>query len=136
MLSQYPRVVLGVADSICSGAAVVIDGRICAAVNEERLCRQKMAMGWPRQSIEEVLAIAGISANEVDAVAIATKDLYWRPRALSAKTPFGSRRGLMLTAGALGSMWFGELTVAQQAYYLSKRLLTAQSDTLGEASTL
>ena len=35
--------VLGIADSITSGAALVRDGRIVAAVNEERLNRIKMA---------------------------------------------------------------------------------------------
>jgi predicted NodU family carbamoyl transferase len=51
-------IVLGITDSITSGASVVADGRVLAAVSEERLNRQKMAMGFPQQSIDAVLPIA------------------------------------------------------------------------------
>src|SRR6266513_1516101 len=35
-------VILGVSDHFISGAAVVIDGRVVAAVNDERLARRKV----------------------------------------------------------------------------------------------
>jgi len=65
--------VLGISDHYISGAALVEDGRLVAAVNEERLVRKKMAMGFPRRSIAEVLRIAGLSPREVDAVAVASR---------------------------------------------------------------
>jgi len=64
--------VLGITDGITCGAAVIADGRILAAVNEERLSRLKMAYGFPRQSIAEVLRLAKASPSDVDAVAAAT----------------------------------------------------------------
>lgn len=65
--------VLGISDHYISGAALVADGRLVAAVNEERLVRKKMAMGFPRRSIAEVLRIAGLSPRDVDVVAVASR---------------------------------------------------------------
>ncbi|MCZ6782092.1 MAG: carbamoyltransferase [Proteobacteria bacterium] len=65
--------VLGISDHYISGAALIEDGRLVAAVNEERLVRKKMAMGFPRRSIAEVLRIAGVAPSEVDVVAVASK---------------------------------------------------------------
>ena len=65
-------IVLGVSDHIVSGASLVVDGRVVAAINEERLARMKMVMGFPWKSIEAVLQLAGVSASEVDVVAVAS----------------------------------------------------------------
>ncbi|HXH09753.1 MAG TPA: carbamoyltransferase C-terminal domain-containing protein [Alphaproteobacteria bacterium] len=65
-------IILGIADHVNSGAAIIIDGRVVAAVNEERLVRKKMVFGVPRKSIATVLELAGVRPNEVDYVAIAT----------------------------------------------------------------
>ena len=37
----------GVSDHSVSGAALVIDGRVVAEINAERLARMKMVMGFP-----------------------------------------------------------------------------------------
>ena len=52
-----------------SGAAVIVDGEIVSAVNEERLTRKKSDGSYPFQSIEKVLELAGIQARDVDVVA-------------------------------------------------------------------
>jgi carbamoyltransferase len=65
--------ILGITDHYISGAALVEDGQLVAAVNEERLDRRKMVMGWPRLSIASVLETAGVRADQVDRVAIASK---------------------------------------------------------------
>jgi carbamoyltransferase len=65
--------ILGISDHFTSGAAVIIDGRVAAAVNEERLARKKMVMGFPRKSIAEVLRIAGVKPGELDHVAVASE---------------------------------------------------------------
>ena len=65
-------IVLGLTDGITCGAAVIRNGVVLAAVNEERLSRLKMAYGFPRQSIAEVLRIAGLAPNDIDLVAQAT----------------------------------------------------------------
>jgi carbamoyltransferase len=64
--------VLGLTDGVNCGAALVGDGVIVAAVNEERLSRIKMAYGFPRQSIAEVMRIGGVTPDEIDHVASAT----------------------------------------------------------------
>lgn len=57
-------------DTHDSGAAIVGDGRVLAAANEERFSRIKMDGQPPRQSMAAVLAVAGLSARELDVVAI------------------------------------------------------------------
>ena len=47
--------ILGIADGQTSGAAVLENGRLLAAINEERIVRIKMARGFPRDAIREVL---------------------------------------------------------------------------------
>ena len=51
--------VLDISDGMTGGAALVEDGRLVYAVNEERLIRAKMALGFPRASIEQVLRDMG-----------------------------------------------------------------------------
>lgn len=64
-------IVLGISDSHEAHACIVRDGAVIAAIAEERLSRLKADMGYPRRSIEAVLAIAGINADEIDHVAFA-----------------------------------------------------------------
>jgi carbamoyltransferase len=65
--------ILGISDHFISGAAIIEDSRIVAAINEERLARKKMVMGFPRKSIEAVLRVAGVRPDELDFVAIASE---------------------------------------------------------------
>jgi carbamoyltransferase len=66
--------VLGLGTEGDSGAAIIEDGRILAAVNEERLSRMKLVMGFPRGSIKEVLNLASTEIDELDAVLIGGQD--------------------------------------------------------------
>lgn len=62
---------LGVVDGLHdAGAAVVRDGALVAAANEERFTRKKLQGGMPTRSIAAVLATAGVSPDEVDLVAV------------------------------------------------------------------
>jgi carbamoyltransferase len=65
------RVVLGVHAGHDAGAALVRDGRLVAAVNEERLSRRKLHWGWPRRAVREVLRLGGVDAADVEQVAVA-----------------------------------------------------------------
>ncbi|OQY30164.1 MAG: hypothetical protein B6244_00950 [Candidatus Cloacimonetes bacterium 4572_55] len=65
--------ILGVNLSHYGSAAVVIDGRIVAAVGEERINRIKNWAGFPKNAIHEVLRIAGVSAGEIDEIAVGTR---------------------------------------------------------------
>ncbi len=63
--------VLGITGEGDSGAAVVEDGRILAAVNEERLARLKLVVGFPRAAIREVLDLSETDVEQLDAVLVA-----------------------------------------------------------------
>jgi len=70
--------ILGITDGQTSGASIIEDGCIVAAINEERIVRIKMARGFPRESIREVLRIAGVEPGSIDAVAIAQVNMEFR----------------------------------------------------------
>ncbi|MEK6900615.1 MAG: carbamoyltransferase N-terminal domain-containing protein, partial [Nanoarchaeota archaeon] len=57
--------ILGISDSHDAGASLIKDGKIIAAVSEERLCREKFAYGFPFKSITEVLKIAKVKKEEI-----------------------------------------------------------------------
>jgi carbamoyltransferase len=61
--------ILGIAFLSDASACVLRNGRLVAAVSEERLNRTKLWNGIPRQAIDIVLRIAGISLDEVDLIA-------------------------------------------------------------------
>lgn len=64
--------ILAISTQHDSGAAVVVDGKILAAVNEERLSRRKFHTGWPELSIAEVLRLAEIQPNEIEQVVLSS----------------------------------------------------------------
>jgi carbamoyltransferase len=64
---------LGISDHYISGAAIVGQGQVLAAVAEERLARMKMVMGFPRLAIAEVLRITGTTAADLDRVVVASE---------------------------------------------------------------
>lgn len=53
-----------------ASAAIVADGRLVAAVEEERLNRVKYAAGFPRLAVQYCLDAAGAKLSEVDHIAI------------------------------------------------------------------
>ena len=87
--------ILGVWDGHDSGAALLVDGRIAAAVNEERLTRRKLEIRFPHRSIAACLKLGGLGASDIQVVATCTSDV----------------------AKALGRMW----PSAKEAYYQVRR---------------
>ena len=53
-----------------ASAAIIVDGRLIAAVEEERFNRVKYAAGFPSAAIRYCLDAAGITLNEIDHIAI------------------------------------------------------------------
>src|SRR5450631_583176 len=53
-----------------ASAAIICDGRLVAAVEEERFNRVKYAAGFPSAAIRYCLDTAGITIGEVDHIAI------------------------------------------------------------------
>jgi len=54
-----------------TAASVVVDGKLVASIEEERLSRIKMDNAYPHQAIDEALHIAGVRPEDVDVVALA-----------------------------------------------------------------
>jgi carbamoyltransferase len=71
--------ILGIQDGHSASAAIVEDGRILAAVQEERLTHAKNQSGFPHLAIAEVLRLTGLNPEDVEAVAFAGKNLSTRP---------------------------------------------------------
>ena len=86
--------ILGIGDHISCGSALVHDGKVVAAINDERLVREKMAFGIPRESIKKILQMEGVSARDVDAIAVATERQHLIDHYVDFKDGwFGLKRG-------------------------------------------
>lgn len=72
--------ILGITDGQTSGAAIIENGRILAAINEERIVRIKMARGFPRASIGEVLSLTGTEPKDIDGIAVAQVNMEFREK--------------------------------------------------------
>lgn len=66
--------ILGIWDGHDAGAALLVDGRLAAAANEERFSRRKLEVRFPADSIAACLSIASVDRNRIDAVAVSTSD--------------------------------------------------------------
>lgn len=80
-----------------SAAALVRDGEIVAAAQEERFSRIKHDERWPGLAVQYCLAEAGITPKEVDAVVFYEKPLQKFDRILEtflAEAPYGLRHFL------------------------------------------
>jgi len=107
-------IVLGISEAHDAHACIVIDGKVIAAIAEERLTKIKCDSRYPRKAIDAVLKISGVSPQEIDLVAFASNssqiwhttynkharfsvkdwieecEIYWKPRLLEKKdvSPF------------------------------------------------
>jgi carbamoyltransferase len=66
--------VLGIWDGHDSGAALLQQGRLVFAVNEERLTRRKLEVRFPARSIDACLRYSGLRPDDIDVVAASTFD--------------------------------------------------------------
>ena len=65
-------IVLGIHDGTHdAGAAIVEDGIVLAACDEERFSRKKGSGGWPTFAIEACFETAGLSLSDVNTIAFA-----------------------------------------------------------------
>jgi len=66
--------ILGIWDGHDSGAALLIDGQLRFAVNEERLTRRKLEIVFPSRSIDACLAHVSLRPEDIHVVAATTSD--------------------------------------------------------------
>ena len=97
-------IILGISlNSHDSGAAVIRDGKIIAAINEERLSRIKMDGNPPVLSIAKVLEISGITPKQVDIIAL-------------SDFPFGLKRDFLFFWQQHQRVWFTRLAYLKSFY--------------------
>ena len=62
-------IVLGISEAHDAHACIMIDGRVVAAIAEERLTKTKCDSRYPRKAIETVLRMSGVTPEQIDCVA-------------------------------------------------------------------
>ena len=65
-------VILGIHDGHCASAALIVDGKLKAAVSEERIVRRKLECCFPTNAVHECLKIAKLNISDIDKVAYST----------------------------------------------------------------
>lgn len=118
--------VLGIGDHVSCGTALVEDGRVVAAVNDERLVREKMVFGIPRESIRLVLDMTGLSPEDIDLVAVGTRNQHLVPDYLDFREGwFGLKRGpfkrILLDVGSHAARFRDTLPWIENVYYELRR---------------
>lgn len=74
-----------------SAAALVVDGAIAAAAQEERFTRRKHDAAFPRHAVEYCLSVAGCGLDELDAVVFYDKPFIKFERLLETYLSFAPR---------------------------------------------
>ena len=123
--------------------ATVLDpeGRVVAAIGEERLSRVKFDMGFPYRALDESLRVAGIKKDEVGAVALATRRLifagtpeynalYFGPRGRKRPADYFNNSRLKPKARLLFDLFMGNLTAARRGFSTSDFLRESEAMTL------
>lgn len=118
--------ILGIGTHVNCGSALVEDGRVVAAVNDERLVREKMVFGFPRESIRKVLELAAVEPSELDYVAVATKrqhliDRYVDFREGKFKLERGFWKEAFFRVGSHLSGLINRLPFLEKLYYLARQ---------------
>lgn len=115
--------VLGLGDHVDCGSALIKDGKVVAAINDERLVREKMVFGIPRKSIRKILEITNTSPDEIGAVAIGTKNQHVYPEYEDFRDGwFGLERSwykdLLFSVGSRLARFRGKIPLLETVYYL------------------
>lgn len=71
--------ILGIHDGHGASVCLLEDGVIKYVIQEERLTNVKNKSGFPFKSIERILEISGLTINDIDYVAMASKHMVTRP---------------------------------------------------------
>ncbi|HZO59535.1 MAG TPA: carbamoyltransferase C-terminal domain-containing protein [Solirubrobacterales bacterium] len=71
--------VLGIHDGEEAGVALVADGRVVFAANEERYSRQKMHFGFPFLALQKLFQYTGVEPTDIDHVAVGFEAMVGRP---------------------------------------------------------
>lgn len=98
-----------------SAAALIIDGKIIAAVQEERFTRDKHTPDFPVESIKYCLEIAGLEIDDLDAIVFYDKPLLKFERLLQTYYTFAPK-GLLSFLKAI-PVWLKEKMFLKKLIY-------------------
>jgi len=119
--------VLGISDGMTGGTALIEDGHIIYAVHEERLIRAKMATGFPKESIDRTLSDTQTKPDEIDAIAVATVNEFYREEAIAydgwllrEQAPL---KEVLLNVSSVVNQALGARPFLRKSYYDFKGLL-------------
>ena len=76
-MKKNDYIILGIHDAHDASAAIMVGGKIIAAVQEERFSRLKGDYGYPTKAIEYCLQEVGIQGSDIDEVVLASHS--WNP---------------------------------------------------------
>lgn len=79
MKEKPDKIVIGICMSHDAGVAVIKNGIVLAAINEERYSRVKAATGFPEKSLKEIIKLAKIEPKDINKIAIAGYSLGASP---------------------------------------------------------
>ena len=118
--------ILGIGDHVSCGSALVKDGKVVSTISDERLVREKMVFGFPRKSIKMIMDLHGVTAKDVDGIAVATERQHFYDHYVDFRDGwFGLDRGTFKKAlFALSSRLakYGESVPAlKNGYYLMRQ---------------
>ncbi len=69
-------VILGISEAHDAHACIIVNGKLLAAVSEERFTRIKSDSRYPKNSIDCVLKSTSIDPKEIDIVAFASSSKW------------------------------------------------------------
>ena len=115
-----------------SAAALIVDGAIVAAAQEERFTRKKHDAGFPENAVRYVIAEAGLSLGDVDYVAFYDKPFLKFERLLETYVT-NAPRGLRSFRSAM-PVWLREKLF--QKRLLAKALANVDGSFRGPSSML
>lgn len=107
-----------------SAAALVVDGEVVSAAQEERFSRKKHDAGFPRHAIEACLQIGELTLEEVDAIVYYEKPLLTFERLLETYIGAAPRGSRSFTSAM--TVWLSEKVFLKQT--LRKELNELKSD--------
>lgn len=118
--------ILGIGDHVSCGSALVCDGRLIAAINDERLVREKMVFGVPRESIKTILETHNISPHDINAIAVATNNQHIINDYIDFKDGwFGLKRGkykqILFDMASRASKYRVSVPFLDDIYYLVRQ---------------
>ena len=70
------HIVLGISEGHNASACLIKNGKIAAAISEERLSRNKNDFGYPRRAVEKVLQISGCKPVDINRVALGARFMH------------------------------------------------------------